>query len=80
MQIPSARLSTRFDNELAINLALSINSILQDIVTTFSLSSLSIFVASISIGIEKVVHFSVFLPRHSNCRANSFINSFITKW
>ena len=54
LSITSVRLSTRFDNEVAINHALSINFILLDIVTTLSLPSLSIFITSFSIRIEKV--------------------------
>ena len=55
--IPSARLSTRFDNEHAINHALSINFNLNEIVI-FSFPSLSTFVTSLSIGVEK--HFVLF--------------------
>ena len=45
-------------NELAINLALSTNLILWDIVTKSSLPSLSIFVTSFSVGAE---NFSTFV-------------------
>ena len=47
--IPSARLLTKFDNGLAINLPLSIRFILQDMVCyTFTLPFLSIFLISLS--------------------------------
>ena len=80
LQIPSLRLSARFDNEVAINLTLSINVFLRDIVKTISFPSLSILVISLSIGTEKVLYLSVFFPRHSNCLSNSFANCFIIKW
>ena len=60
--VPSVRLLTRFDNEVSINLALSMNFILWDIVTTLLLSSLSSFISSISVGTEKVLYVPVF-PR-----------------
>ena len=44
--IPSERLSTRFDNEFGINLALSKKFILYDKGTTLSIPSLSTFVIS----------------------------------
>ena len=46
--IPSARLSTRFDDEAAINLVLSIDFIFH-------------FVSLFSIGIKKVLFFNIFL-------------------
>ena len=78
--IPSGRLSIRSDNEAAINFALSINFMLKYIVTTLSLISLSIYVAYFFIRMAKVLHFSVFSPRHSNYLSKSFANSFIIKW
>ena len=49
---------TRFDNELAINLALSV-------LVIFPLFLL-ILVTSFSIGIVKVMYFSVFSPKQVN--------------
>ena len=60
----AAKLSTRLDNELDINLKLSIDFILYDIFTILSLPSLSIFVICFLIGTEKVISFSVFSPKH----------------
>ena len=73
--IPSERLLTRFDNELAINLPLPINCRMY----TFSISSpfLLILVTSFSIGTEKVMYFSLFFPEQLNCFSNSSANSFI---
>ena len=51
------------DNELDINLKLSINFILYVIVLPLSRSFL--------IGTEKVMYFSVFFPKHSNLSSNS---------
>ena len=56
---PSDKLSIRFDNELEMNLKLSINVILYVIDLPLSSSSL--------IGTGKVIYHSVFSPRHSNC-------------
>ena len=69
---PSDKLSTRFDYELEINLELWINVILY--VTDLPLSG------SFLIGTEKVMFFSVFFPKHSNCPPNLFANSLIIKW
>ena len=67
---PSDKLSTRFDNELDINLKLSINVILY--VTGLPLSS-SFLIGTV------VIYFSVFSPKHSNCQSNSSANSLIIK-
>ena len=76
----AAKLSARLDNELDINLKLSVDFILCDIFTTLSLSSLSIFVISFLIGTEKVIYFSAFSPKHSNiCPLNSFASPLIIK-
>ena len=52
---------------------LSIIFILSDIVSTLLLPSLSICVTFFAIGTEKVLNFSVFSPRHSNCPLKSII-------
>ena len=52
------KLSTSFDNEIDINLRLSINSSFYVILLPLSSSFL--------IGNEKVIYFSVFSPKHSN--------------
>ena len=54
LRSPSGRLSTRFDNELNINLKLSINFIICVIILLFS----SFF----SIELEKFIYFLYFLP------------------
>ena len=59
----SDKSSTRFDNLCGIILQLSINFILYVIVLQLSFSFL--------IGIEKVIYFSVFSPKHSNWPLNS---------
>ena len=58
--IPSDRLLTRFDNELAINLVLSVNCNIWDIFFVISSPILSIVVTSFFIGTVKVMHFLVF--------------------
>ena len=67
----SERLLTRIENEVDINLKLSINSNLY--ATVLPLSS------CLLIGTEKVIYFSVFSPKHSNCSSNSLANSLIIK-
>ena len=78
--ISSARLSARFDIELAINFTLSINFILLDIVATLSLPSLSIFVTYFSIGPENILYFSIISPTQSSCPSNLSANSLMIKW
>ena len=65
--IPSERLLTRFDNELAINLALSMNCNLQDIFFVLFSPVLSIRVTSFTIGTVEVMYFSVLSPKQVNC-------------
>ena len=67
----SDKLSARFDNELDINLKLSINFILYVIDFPLSRSFLN--------GTEKVIYFSVFCLKHSNCPSNSSDSSLIIK-
>ena len=79
LSIPSARLLTSFDNELAINLVLSINRKMYNICfVTFS-PFLSIIASSYSFGTVKVMYFSVFSPKQINSFSNSFANSFMIK-
>ena len=66
------KLSTRFDNEDDINLKLSINFIFYVFILPLSSSFLN--------GTEKVTHFCVFSPKHSNWPLNSFANSLIMRW
>ena len=54
------RLFTRFHNELAINLALSINCNLYDTIFVTSCPFLSILVTSSSIGTKNIMYFPVF--------------------
>ena len=66
----SDNLSTRFDNEVGINVKLSINFSLCVVVLPLQCSFL--------IGTEKVIYFSVFSPIRSNWPPNSSANcSFI---
>ena len=58
--IPSERLLTRFDNELALNCALSISCNMQDKCFVISSLLLSILVMSFSIDTRKILYFSVF--------------------
>ena len=67
----SESLSTRFDNELDINLKLSIIFILSLI--DLALSN------SFSIGTEKVIYYSLLSPKHLNCPLNSTTSSLIIK-
>ena len=71
----SDKLSTRFDNLLGMNLQLSINFILYVIVSSLSLP------CSFLIGVEKLIYFSAFSPKHSNSLPlKSSLNSLIMKW
>ena len=69
LHLPWARLSARLQSKLPRNLMLSINFILY--VTVFSFFFISI---------KKVLYFSVFSPRHSNCLSNLSAISWIMKW
>ena len=77
--ILSERLLTRFDNELAINLALSINCNMEDIYFVISSPFLSILVTSVSIGTVNVMYFSVFSPKQVNCFLSSSPHLFMIK-
>ena len=59
---PFNKLSTRLDNELDLNIKLSINFILYIIVLPLSRSFL--------MGTENVIYFSVFSPKYSNYPSN----------
>ena len=67
----SERLSTKFDNELDIDLKLSISFILSWI--NLRLSN------SFSIGTEKIIYCSLLSPKQSNCPLNSSASSLIIK-
>ena len=69
----------RFDHELALNLALSVNLIFYVVAPTTSLHSLPIFLISFFIRTEKVLYFSLFSPILSDGPANSFANSSMMK-
>ena len=64
--IPSERLLIRFDIEIAINLALSINFNIEDIFFVTPSKFFSILVTLFSIGTAKVMYFSVFSPKQVN--------------
>ena len=51
-----------------------------DIVFVISSPSLSILVTFLSIGMEKVMYFSVFSAKQVNGFLNSSANSFMIKW
>ena len=70
---PSARLSVRFDKELAINLTLSIN-----VISFLMFFPFSCFF--IDIGTEQVMHFPDFFPNDFNCPSNSSAGFMILKW
>ena len=65
------KLSTRSDNEVDINLQLSINFNLYVVVLPLSCSFL--------IGTEKVIYFSVFSPKPSKSPSNTSANCLIMK-
>ena len=71
---------TRFDNELAINLTLSIHCNMCDVFFNFFSLFLSIPVTSVSIGTVKVIYFSAFFTKQVKCFLNSSANSFMIKW
>ena len=71
---------TRFHNELAINLGLSINHKMQDIFFVIFSLFLSILVTSFSIVTVTVMYFSVFSPKQVNYFSNSSASSFMIKW
>ena len=71
--ISSVTLSTRFDNEVAINLALSINFI--NIVTIFINLCNSFFYWN-----KRSFILFCISPKHSNFLSYLFANSFIIKW
>ena len=72
------KLSTRFNNEVAINLILSMNFTLYGMILVVLFPSLSI--NFFFIGMEKVLYFSLFSPIHSNWPSNAFASSLIMKW
>ena len=71
---------TRFDNEIAINLVLSINCNLYNIVLMISFTFLLFLVTSFSIETGKVMYFSVFSTKQVNYLSNSSATSFMIKW
>ena len=75
----SERLSRRFDNEFAKNLALSTNCNMEDIFFVICPPFLSVIVTSISIGTVNVMYISVFSPKQVNCFLNSSLNFFLIK-
>ena len=70
---------TGVDNELSINLALSTNRNLKDMVFGISSSYSSVLVTSFSIGTEKMIYFSASSPKEVNCFPSSFAISFKVK-
>ena len=63
----SEKLLTRFNNELAINLALLTNCNMQEKIFVISFPFLLILVSSFSFGTVKVMYFSGFSPKQLNC-------------
>ena len=79
--IPSEKLLTRFDNVLAINLALSINCNMYNMFFVISSPFLSFLVTSFSVGTIKIIYyFSMFSTKQVNCLLNSSANLFMMKW
>ena len=77
--IRSEILLTKFDNELAINLALSINCNELDIFFVISSPFLLIILTSFSIWTVKAMYISVFSPRQVNCFLNYSANFIMIK-
>ena len=75
----SERLLTRFDNELAINIVLSLKCKMEDIFFVIYSSFLSILVTSFSIGTKTGMYYSVFSPKQVNY-FNFSANTFMKKW
>ena len=69
----------RFDDELTINVVLSINCNCKMLLLLFS-PFIPILLTSFVIGIEKVLYFLVFFLRQLNCSLNYLTSSFIIKW
>ena len=59
--IPTARLSTSFENELAVNLAISINFSLLDMIFVSYFPFLSILLTYLVTGTEMILNFQYFL-------------------
>ena len=78
--IPLARLLTRFDSKFVINLALSINCNLSDMIFLISFPFLSILATSFSNGTDKVMYFLIFSLKHIKCPSNSSPSSYMIKW
>ena len=73
----SERLLTRLDNELTVNITLSISVNMKDIFFIISPPFLLILLTSFSIKTVKVMYFSVFSPEHLNRFLNFSANSFM---
>ena len=77
--ISLARFLTRFDNELAINLGLSMNSTLWDYFFCNFFSIFLVLVTYFCIRNKRFMCFSVLSPKQVNCFSNSSANSFMIK-
>ena len=78
--ISLARLSTRFENEVAINSARSINWNLLDMVLASSSPFLPLLLTYSVIRAEKVLYFSVFSSKQLNSPSNFFAKAFSSIW
>ena len=75
-----SRILRRPDNDLAMNLSLSINYNLKDMGFVISSQFLSILANSFCTGTQKLMYFSVFSPEKLNCYLNFSSSSFIIKF
>ena len=73
--ISSVMLSTKFDNDFAINLALS-----QKFVILMSFAFLSMLLTSFVIQTKRLLYFSVFCPRQLISPSNFYVSSYMIKW
>ena len=73
------KIMTKFDNELAINLALSINCSMYGIFHVIFSPLLPVLVTSFSIGTVKVIYFSLLFPKEVKKFSNSSTKSFMIK-
>ena len=75
-----SRILRRPDNDLAMNLSLSINYNLKDMGFVISSQFLSILANSFCTGTQKLMYFSVFSSEKLNCYSNFSSSSFIIKF
>ena len=79
LEIPSAKLITRFYNELAIHLIISIGCNLKYLDSAIFFSFLLVLMISFSVGPENVTHFPVFSPKQVSYLLNFSASSVMIK-